>query len=152
MYGFLDVSTSGMIAQRVRLEAASANLANQNSLLDSNGKLAPYRRREVMLAPGRADGGSGAESAREGGGSGRNFGVQIAQIAIDQSDPKPEKYDPTSPYAYQDGPYKGYVATTGINPVVESVNAMEAVRAYEANVTAAESAKQMIAATLRLIA
>ncbi|MDP1663298.1 MAG: flagellar basal body rod protein FlgC [Phycisphaerales bacterium] len=148
MYGFLDVSTSGMIAQRVRLEAASANLANQNSLLDADGNLAPYRRREVMLAPGRA----GAGSAQESGGSGRSFGVQIAQISIDQSDPKPEKYDPTSPYAYKDGPYKGYVATTGINPVMENVNAMEAVRAYEANVTAAESAKQMIAATLRLIA
>lgn len=152
MYGFLDVSTSGMIAQRVRLEAASANLANQNSLLDSSGKLAPYRRREVMLAPGRGDEATGADAARGEAMAGRSFGVHVAQIAIDQSDPKPEKYDPTSPYAYQDGPYKGYVATTGINPVMENVNAMEAVRAYEANVTAAEAAKAMIAATLRMIA
>ena len=135
-----------MIAQRVRLEAASANLANQDSLLDSHGKLNPYRRREVMLAPGT--GGRGAENAHDS----RSFGVHIAQIAIDQSAPQAGSYDPTNPYAYQDGPYKGYVAQTGINPVVESVNAMEAVRAYEANVSAAESTKQMVAAALRLLA
>ncbi|HYD00944.1 MAG TPA: flagellar basal body rod protein FlgC [Phycisphaerales bacterium] len=144
MYGLLDVSTSGMVAQRVRLEAASANLANQDSLLDSKGNVAPYRRREVMLAAGRADGAADAQ--------GRTFGVHIAQVAVEQSDAKPVKYDPTSPYAYKDGPYKGYVATTGINPVVEHVNALEAARAYEANVMAAEATKQMVAAALRLIA
>jgi flagellar basal-body rod protein FlgC len=149
MYGLFDVSTSGMIAQRVRLEAASANLANQNSLLDSKGNIAPYRRREVMLAAG--DGKSGLEGA-DGAQSGRSFGVHIAEIQVDKSDPVPVKYDPTSPYAYKDGPYKGYVAMTGINPAVETVNAMEAVRAYEANVMAAEATKQMVAAALRLIA
>ena len=147
MYGLFDVSTSGMIAQRVRLEAASANLANQDSLLDSRGNVAPYRRREVMLAAG-----GGKTGGANGAQGGRSFGVHVAQIAVDQSDPQPEQYDPTSPYAYKDGPYKGYVATTGINPVVEQVNAMEAVRAYEANVMAAEATKQMVAAALRLIA
>ena len=148
MYGLLDVSTSGMVAQRVRLEAASANLANWDSLLDSKGNVAPYRRREVMLGTGLK---RGAESAQDSEES-RSFGVHVAQIDVSDADPQPTKYDPTSPYAYKDGPYKGYVATTGINPVLEQVNAMEAVRAYEANVMAAEATKQMVASALRLLA
>lgn len=147
MYGLFDISTSGMVAQRVRLEAASANLANQDSLLDSKGNLAPYRRREVMLAAGtKGAGGAGNAQGQ------RSFGVHIAQIAIDQSAAQAGKYDPTNPYAYKDGPFKGYVAQTGIDPTVELVNSMEAVRAYEANVTAAESTKQMVASALRLLA
>lgn len=137
-----------MIAQRVRLEAASANLANQDSILDSSGRISPYRRREVMLAPGLD---KSAVSAHREDGS-RSFGVHIAQIAIDQSTPQVGKYDPTNPYAYKDGPYKGYVAETGVNPVVEQVNALEAVRAYEANISAAEATKQMVASALRLLA
>jgi flagellar basal-body rod protein FlgC len=148
VYGLFDISTSGMIAQRVRLEAASANLANQDSVLDSSGKINPYRRREVMLAPGLD---RGAVSAQRGDGT-RSFGVHVAQIAIDQSPPQPQKYEPTSPLAYTDGPYQGYVAETGVNPVVEQVNALEAVRAYEANISAAEATKQMVASALRLLA
>lgn len=148
MYGLFDVSTSGMIAQRVRLEAASANLANQNSVLDSKGNIAPYRRREVMLAAGLP-----GQAGRAGNAQGsRSFGVHIAQIAVDQSAAQAGKYDPTNPYAYKDGPFKGYVAQTGIDPTVELVNSMEAVRAYEANITAAESTKQMVASALRLLA
>jgi len=137
-----------MVAQRVRLEAVSANLANKDTLLDSQGRVSPYRRREVMFAPGL---GKGAKGARGAEGE-RSFGVHVAEIAVDTSEPQVGVWDPTSPYAYKDGPNKGYVATTGINPVVETVNAMEAVRAYEANVMAAETTKQMISATLRLLA
>jgi flagellar basal-body rod protein FlgC len=146
VYGLFDISTSGMIAQRVRLEAASANLANQDSIVDAKtGKISPYRRREVMLAPGLDN---SATSAQQG----RTFGVHVAQIALDQSAVQVGKYDENSPYAYKDGPLKGYVAQTGVNPVVEQVNALEAVRAYEANISAAESTKQMVASALRLLA
>ena len=44
------------------------------------------------------------------------------------------------------------MAETGINSVVENVNALEAVRAYEANVMAAEATKQIMASSLRLLA
>lgn len=145
MYGLFDISTSGMVAQRTRLEAASANLANQNSVLDAKtGKIAPYRRREVMLAPGTKGAGNAQGS--------RSFGVHIAQIAIDQSPPQAGEFNPSSELAYKDGPLKGYIAKTGIDPTIELVNSMEAVRAYEANITAAESTKQMVASALRLLA
>lgn len=140
MYGALDISTSGMIAQRTRLEVIAANLANQGTLLDAEGKLSPYQRRIVRFAPAKA------------GRGGEVMGVRVAAIELDPTPPQPRKYDPESPYAYKDGPYKGYVAETNVNPVVEQINAVEAARAYEANIAAAEAIKQMTAQALRLIA
>lgn len=143
MFGTLDISTSGMVAQRIRLEAISANLANANTLLNEKGELDPYRRREVFLAPNRLD--AKAED-------GKGLGVRVASIGIDKNEPVPRTYDPSSPYAFKSGPFKGYVAETGVNTVIENINAVEAVRAYEANVMAAEATKQMSASALRLLA
>ncbi len=143
MYGSLDISTSGMVAQRVRLESISANLANSNTLLDKQGNLNPYRRREVFFAPGNPS---------AVGKEGRNLGVHVAAIGLDKAEVVPQRWDPSNPFAFKDGKYKGYVAETGINSVVENVNALEAVRAYEANVMAAEATKQIMASSLRLLA
>lgn len=143
MYGSLDISTSGMVAQRVRLETIQANIANSNTILDSNGNVSPFRRRMVMFAPGAPT--SSNPSARQ-------LGVHVAEVALDPTPAKPGEYDPDNPYAYKSGPYKGHVATTNINPVVEWVNALEAGRAYEANVAAAEATKTMVAQALRLLA
>ncbi len=143
MYGSLDISTSGMVAQRIRLESIQANIANANTILDAQGNVSPFQRRMVMFAPGAPS--SSNPSARE-------LGVHVAQIELDRTPVRPREYDPDSPYAYKTGPYKGYVASTNINPVVEHVNALEAGRAYEANVAAAEATKTMIAQALRLLA
>jgi len=142
MYGMLDVSTSGMVAQRIRLTAIAANIANKDAVLDENGRVNPYRARQVLLAPGNA----GASSAQ-----GRELGVHVASIDVDQS-PFNLSHDPSSPLAYKEGPYKGYVPSTNVNAVVEQVNALEASRAYEANVVAAEATKTMMAQALRLLA
>ncbi len=143
MYGSLDISTSGMVAQRVRLETIQANIANSNTILDSAGNISPFRRRMAMFAPG---------SPASSNPSARQLGVHVAQIALDPTPAKPREYDPDSPYAYTSGPFKGYVAATNVNPVVEWVNALEAGRAYEANVAAAEATKSMTAQALRLLA
>lgn len=138
MYGILDISTSGMIAQRTRLDAVAANLANIGTLEDAKGNYAPYRRRDVMLAPGDPS----AKSA-----AGREMGVHVAEISLDRA-PFDRRYDPTNKWADKDG----YVFVPNVNPVVEQVNAIEAARAYEANVAAAEATKSMAAQALRLIA
>ncbi len=143
MYGALDISTSGLIAQRTRLEVISANIANQDTLRDAAGELSPFRRRMVMLAPG---------SPEATHPSARALGVQVREIVLDDSPVQPRIYNPDHPDAYPDGPYKGYVAMTNVNPVVEQINAVEAARAYEANIAAAETAKAMFTQALRLIA
>jgi flagellar basal-body rod protein FlgC len=142
MYGMLDVSTSGMVAQRIRLTAIAANIANKDAVLDEKGQVNPYRARQVLLAPGNPSAGT----AR-----GREFGVHVASIEVDQS-PYNLTYDPSSPLAYKDGPNRGYVPSSNVNTVVEQVNALEAGRAYEANVVAAEATKTMMAQALRLLA
>ena len=139
MYGVLDISTSGMIAQRTRLAAISNNIANRNTLRDPQGNYDPYRRREVMLAPGDP-------SASSAGG--RAMGVHVAEVAIQHHAIRSAER-PGSPHDH-DG--DGYIMVPDINPVFEQVNAMEAVRAYEANAAAAEATKQMVAQALRLLA
>ena len=131
-----------MIAQRTRHEAFAANLANKDAILDPAGNVNPYRRRQVVFAPGDPT----ARSA-----DGRRMGVHVAEIQIDQNAIRP-KYDPSSPYALKDGPNAGCVMVPDINAVTETVNALEAMRAYEANAMAAEASKTMMAQALRLIA
>jgi flagellar basal-body rod protein FlgC len=139
MYGTLDISTSGMIAQRTRLTAISANLANQNSVMPDG---TPYRARRVMFSPGDP----GASDP-----DGREMGSHVSGIEIDQS-PFNLRWDPGNPRAIKEGAEAGYVRMSNVNPLVEQINAMQASRAYEANAAAAETTKTMLAQALRLIA
>ncbi len=139
MYGLLDISTSGMIAQRSRLTAVTANLANRHSV-EADGT--PYRAKRVFFAPGDP-------TARTK--NGRNFGVHLAAVRDDPS-PFNLRWNPGHPLALKDGPNAGYVRESNVNSVVEQVNAIQATRAYEANVVAAETTKSMIQQALRLLA
>jgi flagellar basal-body rod protein FlgC len=139
MFGSLDISTSGMLAQRARLTAISANVANRNSVMPDGE---PYRARRVHFAPGDPT----AATAE-----GRRLGVHVAGVQIDPS-PFNLRYDPADPRAIKEGPQAGYVRESNVNPVIEQINAIQATRAYEANAVAAETTKQMIQQALRLLA
>ena len=141
MYGVLDISTSGMIAQRARIEAAAANIANADTILDSQGRVNPYRARIVHFAAG--------DPSATGGGS--RLGVHVASVEEDAG-PYNLKWEPESPYAFKSGPNMGYVPTPNVNTVWEQMNAMQAARSYEANVMAAEATKAITAQALRLLA
>lgn len=150
MYGALDISTSGLIAQRTRVNVAAANIANADALLDASGKYNPYRRRFALLAPG-APGASAADGRRGGA-----LGVHVQEIAIDDSPLRPV-YDPGHPLAAKaDDPARGvkagYVYKPNVDKTIEQINVTEAVRAYEANIAAAEAAKTMMASALQLLA
>lgn len=134
MFGSLDISTSALVAQRTRLETVAANMANMNSIYDADGNYAPFRRRVVMF--GQGDPATGSSN-----------GVHVQEIQQDMS-PLRMVYDKDHPNADENG----YVAYPNIDPTTEMVNALEASRAYEANITAAEATKSMIQASLRLLA
>ena len=138
MYGSLDISTSGMIAQRTRMAAIAANIANANTVLDAQGNVNPFRKKMVFFAAGNP----GAITKE-----GQSLGVHIASIESDQNAIR-LKYMPSSPYANENG----YVPYPDINSSLEQINAMRAARSYEANVVAAETTKQMMAQALRLLA
>lgn len=136
MYGALDISTSGMVAQRTRMAVISANIANANTILDSRGNLSPYLKRIVHFAPGDP---SSAD--------GRGMGVHVSEIEADENAIR-MRYEPGNKFADENG----YVPYPDINPQIEQINAMMAARAYEANVAAAETTKTMMAQALRLLA
>lgn len=142
MYGALDISTSGLIAQRIRMTAISANLANREVILNSHGEVDPYRRRHVLFQPGDPS----STTA-----SGRKLGVHVSEIVADEQAVR-WQWSPSHPLAFKQGPAAGYVPVPDIDPVMEQVNAMEAARAYEANLVAAEATKTMMAQALRMIA
>lgn len=133
MFNVLDIGASGLAAQRARLDTIAANIANANTTHDASGKVAPFRRRFAVLAAGADIDGAP--------------GVRVAEIKQDQG-PLPRKFEPGNPDADKDG----YVTYPNVDLAVEYVNALEASRAYEANVTMMETSKSMVNASLRLIA
>ena len=137
MYGALEASTSGLIAQRTRLEAITQNLINRDTFLDATGKNNPYKRREVLFAPGNPAASHPAARAT---------GVHAAGVI--EHDSFQERYEPESRWADA----RGYVKYPDINPVVEQLNAYEAQRAYEANLVVAEATKTMVGQALLMIA
>ncbi|MEM0983800.1 MAG: flagellar basal body rod protein FlgC [Planctomycetota bacterium] len=138
MYGALDISTSGMIVQRTRMAAISANIANAGTTLDAQANPSAFKRRVVHIAPGDPN----AQSA-----AGRGFGVHVREIEAVQNAVRLD-YQPSNPYADADG----YVKVPDINIATEQINALLAGRAYEANVAAAETTKTMMQGALQLLA
>jgi flagellar basal-body rod protein FlgC len=134
MFGAFDVSASALTAQRVRLETIASNIANIDSVLGPNGKPAPYRRLYPVFQPQRTSSGG--------------VGVGVSSIEQDGSAFK-EFFEPWNTRAKDD---RGYVKYPNVDLATEQVNALETTRAYEANVTAIETTKSMISATLRVLA
>jgi flagellar basal-body rod protein FlgC len=73
-------------------------------------------------------------------------GVEVGGIVEDQT-PLKRVYDPGHPDADADG----YVSMPNVDTVTEMVDLIGAQRAYEANVTAMQAAKQMFSRTLDLL-
>jgi len=135
IFDALDVSASGLIAERTRMDVTSQNLANAQST--------GYRRQDVVLR--QAGGGFASVLGQAIGGSGGR-GVEVAQVVTDQS-PQRRVYDPGHP----DADAQGYVELPNVNAVTEMTDLISASRAYEANATALQTAKQMFSKTLELL-
>jgi len=132
MFNAINISTSGLVAQRVRMNTAAMNLANIDAADSPDG--GPYKRRSVIFQ-------SGTEAHDNS-----ERGVHVS--GIDKQAVYRWVEDPSHPYANE----QGFVKLPGINPVVEMVNMMEAQRAFEANLTAIEVSKAMLNSSLRLLA
>ncbi len=145
--GFFDIfkiSASGMSAQRLRMNVISSNLANADTTRTPEG--GPYRRKDVVFAAVRLDKpyksfGDYIESLISP--SYQPEGVKVVEIVEDKK-PFRKVYDPYHPDADKDG----YVTYPNVDVVEEMVNLISASRSFEANVTAFNSAKDMILRTL----
>ena len=134
MFEALDVSASGLVAERIRLNAIASNIANAFTTRDTAGAANPYRRRVAVFRVGMPQ-------TPDGGG------VRVEQVVEDPS-PLPLKYMPGHP----DANAEGYVRMPNVDLTVEYVDALEATRAYEANVAAMEATRTIMASALRIIA
>lgn len=141
LFDAIDISASGLTANRTRMDVTAENLANAETTRGANGQ--PYQRQEVVL---QQVGGFGAALAGAMNQTPAADGVQVAGIV---SDPTPDQlvYDPGNP----DADNKGYVKMPNVNSVTEMVDMIDESRSYEANVTAMNTSKDMYQKTLGLL-
>ena len=145
LFGGLEISASGLTAERLRMDVTAENLANAQTTRGADGQ--PYRRKEVVLQETPGSFGASLSAAMGGADSGSTGGVQVAGVVQDTTTPLKRVYDPGHP----DADAQGYVSMPNVDTVTEMVDLISAQRAYEANVTAMQSAKQMFSKTLDLL-
>jgi flagellar basal-body rod protein FlgC len=136
MFSSLDVSTSGLVAQRTRLNAISSNIANMSTTRNEQGQPEPYQPRFVTFQTDN-------NISTPGGGA----GVKIGSVQHSNEPPK-MKYEPGHP----DADAQGFVRYPAVDMTTQFVDALEATRAYEANIGVIEVTKNMSDQALRIIA
>jgi flagellar basal-body rod protein FlgC len=133
----LDISASGLKAQRKRMDIISSNLANIETTRTAKG--GPYRRKMIVM------------STKHPTGSFSNIlsseveGVQIVDIVEDDS-PFKKVFNPAHPDAND----KGYLLKPNVDLIVETTNMLIARRTYEANIAAIKAARQMALKALEI--
>ncbi|MFB3102596.1 MAG: flagellar basal body rod protein FlgC [Alphaproteobacteria bacterium] len=128
----MQVATSGMIAQNIRVRVISQNIANAESLATSPGGK-PYQRQTVSFKS-VMDRASGVEV------------VEVGKIGVDRTD-FGRRFDPGHPAADANG----YVQLPNVKPLIEMVDLRQAQRSYEANLRVVDVARTMVARTLDLL-
>jgi flagellar basal-body rod protein FlgC len=121
----LDISASGMTANRIWQEVVAVNIANAETTRTPSGE--PFRRKLVVMMQ---DG----------------LGVRVAAI-VDDPSPFRLVYDPSHP----DADANGYVRMPNVHPVLEMVDLMAATRGYEFNAQALAIQRQMLQQVLDLL-
>lgn len=148
--GFFDgynVATSGMSAQRERINIVSSNIANAQTTHSKGG--GPYKKQNVVFEEVLLDTNNKLNKnnkAHKDPDALSLKGVGVKEI-IEAKDKPIMKYEPTNPDANKDG----YVAYPNINPVIEMTDLIEAMRSYEANVSAFKTQKDLDTKTLDII-
>ncbi len=156
LFSGYDIATSGMNAQRTRINIVSANIANAKTTHSQNG--GPYIKQNVTFAeiidnakviPDRL-------AMLEQKWKKLNKGVDVVNYQLkgvkinsinDSKDPSVLRYEPNHPDANK----QGYVAYPNINPVVEMVDLIESMRAYDSNVASFKTQKQLDTTTLDIL-
>ncbi|AFG35963.1 flagellar basal body rod protein FlgC [Fervidobacterium pennivorans subsp. shakshaketiis] len=132
-FNIMNISSTGLSAQRFRIELISTNIANSETTRTEKGE--PYRRKVPIFQ----------ELVRNIQGRRENSGVIVKSVYEDPSEFR-IVYDPTHP----DADENGYVRLPNVNIIREMVDMINAQRAYEANATAINTTKAMITSALQI--
>jgi len=140
-----DISASALTAQRFRMDIVSSNIANADTtrarLVD--GRWVPYQRKVVTMEAKQPEPFSSYLSSAMNGSTGE--GVRVSRVYEDEA-PFKQVYNPTHP----DADERGYVQMPNVDILKEMVDLMSATRSYEANVTALNATKAIIAKALEI--
>lgn len=139
----LNISASGMTAQRMRLDVAAENVANIETTRTESG--GPYRRKLIVLQAKDDSFREVLSRTMAGKSVQTRAGVLATQILDDQTELK-AVYEPDHP----DADENGYVRMPNIDMVKEITDSMAASRSYEANITAFNAIKLMAQKALEL--
>ncbi len=138
-FNSLNVSASGLTAQRLRLDIISNNIANANTTRTKEG--GPFQRERVVFQERTVEG----RFLEKRHKTSKPAGVKAVRIEKDTS-PFVVLHDPTHPDANADG----YVEFPNVNIVTEMVDMLSAARSYEANITVVNSVKSMMSKALEI--
>ncbi len=138
----MRISSSGMAAQRMRMNTISSNIANINTTQTPEG--GPYRRKDVVFES-MVDAKNFGEIVSSTNPHGNFQRVQVTDVVSDTKAPI-MKYEPNHPDANEEG----FVAYPNINLMEEMTNMIQATRSYEANVSALQASKDMALSALEI--
>jgi flagellar basal-body rod protein FlgC len=170
VFSNFEISASGLSAERLRMDVVANNIANAETTRTAEG--GPYRRQMVVFEPRReeaqfmlpaslrpplgdidapgtlnalepADSLSPLDAAASGS---LGQGVRVVSVIADKG-PGRLIYEPGHP----DADANGYVAMPNVSLINEMVDMMSASRAYQANISAIESAKSMAQQAISIV-
>ncbi len=135
----MDISASALVAQRQRMKIIAGNIANANTMIGADGE--PFKKREVIFGTMMKQLTGAADPA------GSIAGVEIRAVTISKQ-PHTMVYRPGHPQA---DPKTGFVKMPNVNITEEMVEMISAQRAYEANLAATKSYRDMLRSSLSIL-
>ena len=164
LFGAIKTSASGLRGQRTKMDVVARNLANAETTRTKDGT--PYRRQRAIFEQvlgekvsqnslrTNSHGGHGLTTSRQGHLSGlrsdngieRDGGITSDVGLADDASEFRVIYDPGHP----DADAEGYVMMPNVNPITEMVDMISASRAYEANISSVQTAKEMFNQALKI--
>jgi flagellar basal-body rod protein FlgC len=149
MFEAINIASTGLSAQRLKMDVISNNIANATTTRTNEGD-GPYRRRRVVLQPINVRTRWKSPVYPFGLRAGDGEGVRVLKIERDETTPVRLIYDPSHPDAIKVGPKKGYVEYPNVDIVSEMVDMIAASRSYEANAQVIQGAKSMFQAAMQI--
>jgi flagellar basal-body rod protein FlgC len=130
----MDISSTGMAAENVRLNTTASNIANANSVSSSYEDT--YRARHPVFA---------AALQQASADQSKGVGVEVKGI-VESQKPLQIQYEPGNPMADENG----YIYKSNVNIVQEMADMMSASKGYETNVQVADTTKRIFRRVLQL--
>lgn len=139
-FSSFEISASGLVAEKLRLEGIALNLANANSTAAPGTVLF----QPVRVVTRSIEGGDFSHHLQR---AEQHLPSGVQALGFEKTTLQPRMvYDPSHP----DADANGFVAHVNIDPLAEMVNMTAAVRAYEANIKAIAAAKTMAQKALEI--